>query len=60
MGHDGWASTIGMSGKSTATSSTYIGFEYLSLMPPPARCPMPIPLCPVWKSAGRPASAIAS
>jgi len=29
-------------------------------IPPPPGIPAPIPVCPVWKSAGRPASAIAS
>ena len=35
----GCASTILSSGKSTATSSTYMGFEYLSRMPPPPGSP---------------------
>ena len=34
-GNEGCASTIFRSGKSTATSSTCIGFEYLRRMPPP-------------------------
>ncbi len=48
-----------MPGKSTATSSTAIGFEYLSRMPPPPGIPEPIPEWPVWKRAGTPASSIA-
>ena len=59
-GNDGCASTICSSGKSTATSSTYIGFAYLRRMPPPPGRPAPMPLWPVWNSAGTPASAIAS
>jgi hypothetical protein len=49
-----------MSGKSTATSSSSIGFEYLRRMPPPPRVPAPTPVCPVWNSAGSFASAITS
>ena len=60
QGKDGCASTIFRSGKSTATSSTCIGFEYLSRMPPPPRMPEPTPEWPVWKSAGSPASSITS
>ena len=48
------------SGKSTATSSTWIGFEYLSRIPPPPGRPEPTPEWPVWNSAGRPASSITS
>ena len=59
-GNDGWASTIVSSGKSTATSSTCIGLEYLSRTPPPPGRPEPTPDCPVWKSAGSPASSITS
>src|SRR5581483_6169809 len=59
-GNDGWARMIGMSGKSTATASIYIGFEYFSRMPAPPGMPEPTPVCPVWNSAGRRASAIAS
>ena len=35
QGNDGWARMIGMSGKSTATSSRSIGLEYFRWMPPP-------------------------
>ncbi len=56
-GNDGCASTIGMSGKSTATSSIGSGLPYFRRMPPPPRMPVPIPLCPVWKMTGRRASA---
>ena len=59
-GNDGCASTIWSDGKSAATSSRHIGFEYFSRRPPPPGTPVPIPLCPEWKSAGRPASAITS
>ena len=44
------------SGKSTATSSSTIGLEYFSRIPPEPGMPEPIPLCPVWKSAGTPSS----
>ena len=60
QGNEGCASTIVRSGKSTATSSTYIGFEYLRRIPPPPGRPVPMPECPVWKSAGSPASSIAA
>ena len=46
-----------MSGKSTATSSIGIGCPYFRRMPPPPRMPVPMPLCPVWKSTGSRASA---
>ena len=59
-GNDGWARTIFSVGKSTATSSTWIGLEYLSRMPPPPGRPEPTPEWPVWKSAGSPASSITS
>ncbi len=59
QGNDGWARTIGISGKSTATSSTNIGFEYLSRMPPPPGWPAPTPVWPVWKTTGRPVAAMA-
>src|SRR4029453_3082411 len=36
-GNDGWARMIGMSGESTATSSTWIGVAYFPRIPPPAR-----------------------
>jgi hypothetical protein len=49
-----------MSGKSTATSSRYIGSDYASRIPPPARCPAPAPVWPVWNSAGSPAAAMTS
>jgi hypothetical protein len=49
-----------MSGKSTATSSTWIGLEYFSRMPMPPGMPEPTPVWPVWKSAMAPSSAIAS
>ena len=38
-------------GKSAATSSRHIGFEYLRSKPPPPLRPVPMPLWPVWKSA---------
>ena len=38
-GNDGWARMIGMSGKSTATSSIGIGFPYFRRMPPPPGMP---------------------
>ena len=60
QGNDGCASTIWSSGKSAATSSRHIGFEYLRRNPPPPGTPVPIPLWPLWKSAGSPASAMAS
>src|SRR6202161_670050 len=60
QGNEGWARMIGMSGKSTATSSMYMGLEYLSRMPAPPGILEPTPVCPVWKSAGSPDSAIAS
>ena len=60
QGNDGCASTILSAGKSTATSSTWIGFEYLRRMPPPPGSPVPTPDWPVWKSAGSPASSITS
>ena len=56
-GNDGCAMTIGMSGKSTATSSIGIGWPYFERMPPPPRMPVPMPLWPVWKSTGSFASA---
>ena len=43
-GNEGWASTMGRSGKSTATSSTNIGFEYFNRMPAPPRTPAPTPV----------------
>ena len=49
-----------MPGKSAATSSTNIGFEYFSRMPPPPGAPAPIPVCPVWKTEIAPTSSIAS
>ena len=52
--------TIGMSGKSAATSSRNIGWAYFRRMPPPPRCPAPTPVWPLWNSAGSLASAIAS
>jgi hypothetical protein len=51
-GQLGCARMIFMSGKSTATSSTRIGWPYFSLMPPPPRMPVPMPEWPVWKMAG--------
>ena len=51
---------IGMSGKSAATSSRWIGFAYLMRSPPPPGMPAPMPVWPVWKSAGSFASAITS
>src|SRR5690606_15810873 len=59
-GTPGCAITICRSGKSAATSSMWIGFAYLMRSPPPPRIPAPMPVCPVWNSAGRPASAITS
>ena len=41
-------------GKSTAMSSTTIGFEYLSRRPPPPRTPAPMPLCPRMEEGGQP------
>ena len=38
-GHDGWATTICMSGKAIATSSSSIGFEFCRRRPPPQRMP---------------------
>ena len=49
-----------MAGKSAATSSTWIGLEYFRRMPPPPGTPEPMPLWPVWNSAGSPAASIAS
>lgn len=60
QGKDGCARMIRSSGKSTATSSTSMGLEYFSRMPPPPGTPAPIPVCPVWNSAGTPSSSIAS
>src|SRR6056300_914214 len=40
----GCAKTIFMSGKSTATSSIYIGLEYFRRMPLPPRIPDPTPV----------------
>ena len=48
---------IGISGKSTATSSIGIGWPYFRRMPPPPGMPVPMPLWPVWKSTGSFASA---
>ena len=59
-GQLGWARMIFMSGKSTATSSTSIGWPYLSRTPPPPFMPVPMPEWPVWKMASRPYSAITS
>src|SRR2546425_595605 len=60
QGKAGCARMIGISGKSTATSSSSMGCEYLSRTPPPPRVAAPTPVCPVWNSAGSLASAIAS
>jgi hypothetical protein len=60
QGKEGCASTICRSGKSAATSSRHIGFEYFKRKPPPPGTPVPMPLWPEWKRAGRPASAITS
>ena len=57
QGNDGCAMMIGSSGKSTATSSIGIGLPYFRRMPPPPGMPVPMPLCPVWKSTGSRASA---
>src|SRR4030095_7968008 len=51
-GNDGCAMMIGISGKSTATSSIGIGCPYFSLIPAPPRPPVPIPLWPVWNRTG--------
>ena len=45
---------IGISGKSTATSSIGIGWPYFRRTPPPPGMPVPMPLCPVWNSTGMP------
>ena len=58
QGNDGCARMILSSGKSAATSSTAIGFEYFKWTPPPPGIPAPIPVVPVWNSAINPASAI--
>lgn len=60
QGKDGCARMIRSSGKSTAMSSTSIGLEYFSRMPPPPATPAPMPVWPVWNSAGTPSSSIAS
>src|ERR1700687_6296777 len=57
QGNEGWPRMMGISGKSTATSSIGIGWPYLSLTPPPPGMPVPIPLCPVWNKTGRRAAA---
>src|SRR5260370_576664 len=49
--------TIGMSGKSTPTSSIGVGSPYFTPIPPPPPLPPPIPLCPVRNSTGSRASA---
>ena len=60
QGTEGWAMMIGMSGKSAATSSRQTGLEYFRRIPPPPRWPDPTAVCPVWKTAGSPCSAITS
>ena len=45
---------IGMSGKSTATSSIGIGWPYFSRMPPPPGMPVPMPLWPGVEQHGQP------
>src|SRR5262245_7683227 len=52
QGNEGCAAMIGMSGKSTATSSRYMGLEYLRRMPPPPGMLAPAPVWPVWNRAG--------
>src|ERR1700728_2459248 len=47
-GEGGGARMIFKSGKSAATSSTYIGLEYFSRIPMPPGMPLPTPVCPVW------------
>src|SRR5580693_340318 len=42
-GQDGCAMMIFMAGKSAATSSRYMGFEYLRRRPPPPGMPLPMP-----------------
>jgi hypothetical protein len=37
-----------------------MGLEYFKRSPPPPGMPVPTPECPLWKIAGRPASAISS
>ena len=59
-GQDGWATTICMSGKAIATSSSSIGFEFCRRSPPPQRMPEPMPEWPLWKTAGSLCSAITS
>src|ERR1700684_1682314 len=58
-GNEGCARMMGMSGKSTATSSINIGLEYFRRIPAPPGMPEPTPVCPVWNSAGTRASASA-
>src|SRR4051812_49995097 len=53
QGEDGGARMIGMSGESTATSSTGSGLEDFNPMPPPARCPPPTPVFPGWDNAAK-------
>jgi hypothetical protein len=60
QGNDGCAMMIVRSGKSTATSSSSIGFDSPNLMPPPPGRPAPMPVCPVWNSAGTPSSSATS
>ncbi len=51
---------MGVSGKSTATSSTWIGLEYASRIPIPPRMSESTPVCPMWKAMIAPSSAMAS
>ena len=57
-GTDGCARMTGMPGKSAATSSSSIGLDSRSLIPRPPGRPAPMPVWPVWKSAGSPASSM--
>jgi len=45
--------TICMSGKAMATSSSSIGLLFCKRRPPPQRMPLPMPLWPLWKTAGK-------
>ena len=59
-GTDGCARITVSPGKSAATSSTSIGSDSRSLMPAPAGQPAPIPVWPVWNSAGTPSDSISA
>ena len=59
-GTDGCARITVREGKSAATSSSSIGSDSRSLMPRPPGRPAPIPVCPVWNSAGTPSDSISA